>query len=381
MAAPVDGSDRDATLALMLTPGLGPTLIGRCVAAFGSAAATLEASAADLATIKGISPGRASELRRALDATRESGAVARELAIVAEHGADILTLNDAAYPRLLRAIPDPPTALYVRGPLLDTDSVALAVIGARRCSHYGREQADRFAFQLAQCGLTIVSGGAYGIDIAAHRAALRARGRTLVVLGSGLAHPYPADHVDVFNQVVSEGRGAVLSEFPMMTSPLPEHFPRRNRIISGLSLGVLVIEAGHRSGALSTARMAIEEHSRECMVLPGRVDSMQSDGCHKLVRDGAARLVTRPSEVLDELGETGHMLHAADEVATGRVHAAPGASPTQKQLLDALASPRTLDQLVTLTGLEVAAIQADLTMLEIRGQVARKGGLFERRRP
>lgn len=374
-------SEDDALLSLMLTPGLGHGLIARCLDAFGSAAAACEASALELAAIRGISRDRAFDLRKSLDAIMDGDPLRRERDLIAQHGVTLLTRDDVAYPKLLQQIPDPPVILYLRGRVTDVDAMAVALVGARKCSHYGREQADRFAFQLAESGMTIVSGGAYGIDAAAHRAALRAKGRTLAVIGSGLARPYPAEHVALFDQIVAEDRGAVISEFPMTTGPLAENFPRRNRIISGLSLGVVVIEAGYRSGALITARMAVEDHGRECMALPGRVDSPQSEGCHKLLRDGAAALVTRPGDVLDALGETGSMLHAAEhpeEVATLTV-AQHTLTDAQQKIVATLDSPRTLDQLVAMTAMPVQTVQSELTMLEIRGRITRRGGLFERK--
>jgi DNA processing protein len=371
--------ERDALLSLMLTPGLGHGLIARCLDTFGSASATRDASARELAAIKGISRDRAADIRRALDEDIDA-ALRAELELIAEQRVEVVLRDDAAYPALLRQTPDPPVLLYVRGRLTDADRLAVAIVGARKCSHYGREQADRFAFQLAESGMTIVSGGAYGIDAAAHRAALRAAGRTIAVIGSGLAKPYPRDHAALFDQIVAEDRGAVVSEFPMTTGPMAENFPRRNRIISGMSLGVLVIEAGFRSGALITARVAVEDHGRECMALPGRVDSPQSEGCHKLLRDGAAALVTRPGDVLDTLGEAGSMLHAAEhpeEAATLAV-AHVTLTPAQQTIVAALDSPRTLDQLVAMTQLPVQTVQSELTLLEIRGRVVRRGGLFER---
>ncbi len=397
----MDRAEQDALLTLLLTPGLGPTLTARCVEAMGSAAAAVEATPQQLAGVRGISPGTAATLRSEFDAVRARGELDRERELMESHGVGLVTSADAEYPTLLGHIPDPPPLLWVRGSLREDDALAVGLVGSRKCSHYGREQADRFAQGVARAGLCVISGGAYGIDAAAHQGALRAGGRTIAVIGSGLANPYPKDHAKLFDQIVNEERGAVVSELPMSIAPRPENFPRRNRIISGMSLGILVIEAALRSGALITARLCVEEHNRELMAVPGRVDSTTSAGCHKILREGWATLVTSPSDVIECLGEAGRLLEVAQDkpalagggngagkaVAPAKPAGAAGATPSlftlnlsdsQQKVWDALDSSRGLDELVAWTGLPVHTLQADLTMLEIRGSVQRKGGLFHR---
>ncbi|MFW6059775.1 MAG: DNA-processing protein DprA [Phycisphaeraceae bacterium] len=383
----MDAEERDALLTLLLAPGLGPTLVSRCVETFGSAGAALHASARDLAGVNGISANGAKKLRAGLDDLVGRDAAGEERRRAEAVGARLVMLEDAAYPRLLRHIPDPPPVLWVRGELRDDDALALGMVGSRKCTHYGREQADRFAYQCAEAGLCIVSGGAHGIDGAAHRAALRAGGRTIAVLGSGLADPYPAAHRELFDEVVEQG-GAVVSELPMDAPPMAEHFPRRNRIISGLALGVLVVEAAKRSGALITARLCVEEHGRELMAVPGRVDSRASEGCHKMIREGWATLVTNAADVLDGLGEAGQLLKQGVTREEGEAREPAtrydslfekNLTETQRRIVDALAEPRTLDQLTAWTGLPAAQVQADLTVLELRGTLRREQGLFRRR--
>lgn len=388
----MESAESRALLALMLTPGLGQTLIGRCVEQFGSASATLGVTGQQLGQIKGISANRAGELKRKLDEVQRSGAVGRELDAIRRAGVRLIHRDSEEYPKLLRLIPDSPLLLWVRGALRADDALGLGIVGSRKCSHYGREQADRFAAQCASAGLCIISGGAYGIDIAAHRAVLRVRGRTIAVIGSGLGVPYPKDHVPVFDEIVNEGCGAVVSEFPMGAGPKPENFPRRNRIISGMSMGVLVIEAAKRSGALITARLCVEDHGRECMALPGRVDAPASAGCHQIIRDGWATLVTSATDVLDQLGDAGQLLktdfqegmkspkpQAVQDVSAPSLFEV-SLTPPQKKLVEAMGEGRSLDELVAWMGAEVGSVQADLTVLEIRGVVARQGGLFVRRR-
>ena len=378
-----DSSERDALLALSLVDGLGPTLTRRCVESLGSASRVLAASTRDLAAVKGIGSHRAANVRGQIDRIASAGELEREQQLIAEHGVTLLSPADDGYPLLLRHIPDPPPLLYVRGQLREEDALSLAMVGSRRCTHYGREQADRLASLAAGAGLCVVSGGAYGIDAAAHRAALRADGRTIAVLGSGLARPYPEKHAELFDQIAA-GQGAVVSELAMTFPAMGENFPRRNRIISGLALGVLVVEAAARSGALITARLCAEEHGREVMALPGRVDSPASAGCHKMIRESWATLVTSFADVLDALGETGQMLKAGLTAEPADARQQPSVltqtlTDTQRQIVDALDEPRNLDELAAATGLAVAAISADLTLLQIRGAVDKQGPAFVRK--
>lgn len=375
---------------MTLTPGLGPTRIARLIEHAGSAESALSLTAAQLSQIHGVSEKGAGKLRRDIDATAKSDLLSREIDLIAKHDATLLSLDDEGYPALLKTIPSAPPLLWVRGRLKPADALSLAIVGSRKCSHYGREQADLIANALARSGVTIVSGGAYGIDIAAHRGALRAAksgaGRTIAVLGSGLGKPYPAEHAGVFAEIIAEDgeRGAVISEFPMLAGPRPENFLRRNRIVSGLCVGTLVVEASKRSGALSTARRCVDEQDRELMALPGRVDAPQSEGCHQIIREGWGQLVTGVSDILDVIGEQGVMLEAAQEQGgdstTATSSAASDASASAKAIVDVLETPRSLDEIVSWTGLEASAVQTELTMLEIRGAITRQGGLFVKRR-
>lgn len=377
----MEAAERDAMLTLNLVPGLGPTLIRRCIEAFGSAQAALEASIRGLSSVKGISERVARNVKRSIEEFQaDQSSIDRERQLIEKHGVTLIRLGEPNYPTLLQHIPDPPPMLYVRGEIREEDALAIAVVGSRRCSQYGREQADRLSGLCAQAGLAIVSGGAYGVDAAAHRAALRMKGRTIAVLGNGLAKPYPDAHHELFDQIVDSG-GAVISELPMQTPPKGENFPRRNRLISGLSLGVLVIEAAKRSGALITARLAAEDHGREVMAVPGRVDSMASEGCHKIIRDGWATLVTSGAEILDALGETGQLLKTG--LSSQPAKPQPNLfdanlSASQQKIVSSLEDAKTLDELLAGIGLPVQVVQADLTMLQIRGIVTKKGSQYAR---
>lgn len=394
-------------LALTLVPGMGPVRIARVLEAFGSYERVLAASAAELARVPGIGNKIA---RAVLTGLRDADAgVQRELEEIARAGAGLVTLADDDYPPLLRQIPAAPPVLTVRGLLLpnDLDRYPIAIVGSRGCTHYGIEQAARFAGALARSGLTVVSGGARGIDTAAHKGALDAGARTIAILGCGIARCYPPENAALFDRI-ADGSGAVISELPALTGPNAENFPARNRVISGLSLGVLVIEAGRKSGALITARHAADDHGREVMGVPGRVDSDASAGTHDLLRQGA-HLVCDPADVIAVLEGHARHLHAGTHEARtndpsrrppGLFVPAPipdgGASPPpglgqrtprpelgdltdlQRTLLDALSRARTADELAEHADIDAGRVRAELTMLELAGRVRRAGSRFER---
>jgi DNA processing protein len=374
----------DAELRLLLAPGIGPITCRKLRERFGDADAIVGASVSALTSIDGIGREMAEALRRAMD----DADVSAEREEMVKHDVRLILRDDASYPALLAAIDDAPPALWVRGELREQDRLSIAIVGSRRCSPYGREQAGRFAALLAQAGLAIVSGGALGIDGEAHRGALRVKGRTIAVMGCGLSRLYPPEHESLFERIAAEG-GALVSEFPMRIGPLAQNFPRRNRIISGLSVGVLVIEAAMRSGALITARLAAEEHGREVMAVPGRVDSPASAGCLKLIRDGAAALARDHADVLSQLDASSQLVRGALEAA-GHDGAAKAAtlfdgnlSPGQRAIVDVLTDGETMlvDQIAARTQLPMSQLMADLTLLEIRGRVQReRGGVRLRQR-
>ncbi len=214
-------------------------------------------------------------------------------------GVALVIAGDSDYPPMLAATSDPPIVLWIRGDFLPNDAWSVAIVGARRSSAYGVEQAGRFSGALAASEVTVVSGAARGIDAEAHRGALRAEGRTIAVVGGGLSDPYPPEHIELLDEIVAAG-GAVVSECPMQAAATPDRFPSRNRIIAGLSLGTLVIEAATRSGAIITANIACDIN-RLCMALPGPVHSGRSAGCHKLIQSMQAALVETPDDVLNHL--------------------------------------------------------------------------------
>ncbi len=363
-------------LRLHLAEGVGAIRFKRLLEHFGDVEAVCGAGVGQLKQVSGVGPKAAQGI-----AAVDEAAVDAELALAQEAGAEVLCLEDPAYPRPLKLIDDPPPVLYVRGELAEADAVALGVVGSRRCTHYGLEQAERFGGLLGRAGFTVISGGARGIDSAAHRGALAAGGRTIAVMGCGLARIYPPENLKLFDRMIAERRGAVISELPMQVEVKAANFPRRNRIISGLSLGVLVVEAARRSGSLITARLAAEQ-GKDVFAVPGRVDSPFSQGTNALIADGAT-MATDLEDILDALDRVGEALKSA-----GAVEAAKPAPPQpeltkdEARLMGYLAEAElSLDELVRRSRLPAAKVTAAMTMLAIKGLVKQlPGGVFAARK-
>ncbi len=379
-------------LRLTLVEGLGPVTIARALLAFGTPEGVMRASIRELAQLRGVGERKAEQIRRGLDSS--DAALREELDLAHTLGVRVVARGERDYPPLLEHVPSAPVVLYARGSLDPRrDLYSVGVVGSRRATHYGVEQTTRFSTALAQSGLTIVSGGARGVDTAAHRAAMQTgEGRTVAVLGCGLANCYPPENAALFDEIVARG-GAILSELPLRTGPNAENFPARNRIISGMSLGVLVIEAPGKSGALITARYAAEDQGREVLAIPGRVDSPASEGTNGLIKTGSAAMATSPRDVIDALENAARHAHRGSHGERTRAFALTGGGETdeapaiasrglterQRLIFEALDEPRSVDSLVERTGLEAAAVLAEATILEVRGMVARRGDRLERR--
>lgn len=358
--------DLHHTLRLAMVAGVGPRTRRLLLDRFGSSEAVLAAAPSELRSVQGVGPKLVERIR----AAREELDVEGLIGMCRNRGVQIIAETDEAYPSILRQIPDPPPVLFVRGELKPQDALAIGIVGTRHASHYGLRQAERLAASLARAGLTIVSGLARGIDAAAHRGALDAGGRTLAILGSGVLSIYPPEHDRLAEEVVAQG--ALVSEAPPLAAPHSGVFPQRNRVISGLSLGVLVIEAGDRSGALITARLAMEQ-GREVFALPGRVEDPTSRGCHRLIRDGT-KLVQNADDVLEELGplfepaarDDGRAVHHPAELLLNE---------QEQQVLDAIGTdPTPVDQILATTGLSVPNVLSTLSVLEMRRLVRRVSG-------
>ena len=294
---------------------------------------------------------------------------AHELSLARQAGVRVVTREQPGYPKALREIHDPPVALYIRGSM-PSEEVAIAVVGSRHASRYGLQTAERLAYDLALRGATIVSGLARGIDGAAHRGALKAGGRTIAVLGNGLSLVYPPEHEQLSRQIIEQG--ALLSEYPMTMEPLAQNFPRRNRIISGLSLGVVVVEAAARSGALITAGCALEQ-GREVFAVPGPITTPTSQGTHHLLQDGA-KLVTSVEDILEELRLTPQPV--VGTVASDAVGETQPFAEAQQQVLACVSGdePRYIDLIAEESGLEMSAVSSLLSQLELRHAVRQLPG-------
>jgi DNA processing protein len=352
--------EREAWLALNMVPHVGPATFAVLLERLGSARRVFKAARKALEHVAGVGPVTAEAIR----GFPVEETVARERKRMVAAGLQFLTLPEVEYPAPLREIAQPPPVLYVRGTWAPGDRRAVAIVGSRSATPYGRGVADRLAFDLAARGLTIVSGLARGIDAAAHRGALRAHGRTLAVLGSGGDVIYPAEHRKLAEAIA--GQGALFSEFPLGTPPLKGNFPQRNRLISGLALGVIVVEAAADSGALITAHHALEQ-GREVFAVPGMVRSRLSQGCHQLIKAGA-KLTEGWEDVIEELGvearvplmEAPSLPPLAGEEA--RVWALLGENPVH------------IDAVISGSHLSPSAVAACLLSLEIKGWVKQLAG-------
>jgi DNA processing protein len=355
-----------AALRLSLVDGVGPRIRQSLLTRFGTPQQVFDAAAADLMEIEGVGP----KIAAAVVAARYSQQAEEELSRCRELGIDLILRDDPGYPAALARICDPPGVLFCRGQLEPRDELAVAIVGSRRCTVYGRQQAERLAGTLARAGLTIVSGLARGIDAAAHRGALEAGGRTIAVLGTGLANIYPPEHGELADAVA--GQGAVVAEVPLETAALPGLFPQRNRIIAGLSLGVVVVEASRNSGALHTVRHALEQ-GREVFAVPGRIDSLASEGCHDIIRDGAV-LVRHADDILQGLGPLAAPVRSGVD---GAVHTARELllDDQERRILNLVPiDPISIDVILRDAGIEPSRALATLTVLEMRRLIRRLPG-------
>jgi DNA processing protein len=347
-------------IALTRISGIGPRRFDLLLQAFGSACAVWEAPAGQLSE-SGLD-------RRTVDTVvtmRPRIDPSMEIQHLRSLGATAIARQDPRYPRLLAEIYDPPPVLYVRGELDPADVPLLSIVGTRGATAYGRMAAERLAVGVAQAGVTVVSGMAYGIDAAAHRGALDAGGRTIAVLGSGLDRIYPSQHTRLAQQIIQQG--ALITEFPLGTKPDARNFPQRNRIVSGLSFGTLVVEAGERSGALGTAAYAAEQ-GRDVMAVPGSIYSPASQGTNRLIRDGAIP-ITGVEDILLELEpQRGMRPMAAERIVP--------ADDTERALLAILGDePLHIDEIARAVSLPMSVVSSGLAIMELKGMARQSGGM------
>ena len=362
----VPDEDRESFIRLSLVNGVGPRLLAGLVDHFGSADAALKATLSQLGQVPRIGPKLSTLIRD----SSQSDIAERVFQHCKEHNVQIIIAGDPEFPRLLAELPDPPVMLFIRGAFQKTDQLSIAMVGTRHCTHYGRTMAERISKALARYGITIVSGLARGIDAICHRGAIEANGRTIAVLGSSVTDIYPPEHKELAEQVVEHG--ALISETHPFSKPKAGVFPQRNRIISGLSLGTIVIEAADRSGSLITARHAGEQ-GRDLFAVPGAATSRMSRGCNQLIRDGAI-LIQDAEDVIEHLGPlvekanlgVGNVVHHAVELQLNEIESAV------LQAIDC--TPTDVDQVISTSKLPVPRVLSTLSVLEMRGLIQRLSG-------
>lgn len=354
-------------LELSLVPGVGPKTFFKLLDSFGSPKNALEASRPALEKAAGA--GAAAEaIERGCKADLD-----KSLKLIEEHDVTIVTFSDPAYPELLKHIHDPPPLLYVKGAFEPADRNAVSIVGSRRATHYGKTVAGKLAGDLARMGVTVVSGLAYGVDAAAHKGALAAGGRTIAVLGCGVDVVYPRANSKIYERIPQSG--ALISEFPMGCQPDPGFFPVRNRIVSGLSLGTLVVEAPRKSGALITARLAMEQN-REVFAVPGNIFSPYGEGCHRLIKDGA-KLVENVYDIISEVEAGLEELAIKDSVATADEadRSRTKMSADERKVFNFLSmAPAHIDAVIEECDLTASRAAGALMTLELKGLAQQLSG-------
>lgn len=366
---------REAFVALNLIEGVGPVRVRQLLEHFGDAPAILTASRTQLLQVRGIGDDTAG----AIAGWEQTTDLAGELKRIADSGCRVIIQSDEEYPGSLREIYDPPIVLYLKGALTAREKNAVAMVGSRQTTHYGIETARKLAYQLAYVGVTVVSGGARGIDTAAHQGALAAKGRTVCVLGTGLSIVFPPENKELFDRIAENG--AVMSQFPFNRNGDKQSFAIRNRIVAGMTLGTVVVEADLHSGALITANFATE-YGRQVFAVPGRIDSPRSKGCHELIKKGA-KLCEGAEDVLSEFE---YLFPASNKPPSpGETGTLPALelSENEQKVLDALRpdDETSIDEAIRRSGLPSSAVSVALLSLEMKRVVKQlPGKLFVRNR-
>lgn len=361
-------SDPASWLTLARVPGIGAARFHALLRRFRSPSSALSASVDELTGIEGLGPQTA----RAIRSHRDQAFVDRQLRLLERHGARIVTFRDRDYPERLRDIYDPPPFLYVSGGWEAKDEQSVAIVGTRYASSYGRRMAEAFSADLSAYGFTVVSGMARGVDTLAHRTVLKGNGRTVAVLGSGLDRPYPAENRKLMASI--REHGAVMTEQPFGTGPDAVNFPQRNRIISGSTLGTIVVEAGKVSGALITARFALDQ-GREVFAVPGPLNVPGSEGVNRLIKDGTAKLIQRVEDVIDELAPR----LGLDPSEVDRKPPVPAYDllPEEQAMYSRLSTePEHIDRLASSQGLQSSQALGVLLGLELKGAARQLPGMM-----
>jgi DNA processing protein len=364
---------REAFIALNLIEGVGPVRARSLLEHFGDAPKILSASKHELTRVRNIGD----ETAEAISNWEKSVDLAGELKRISDFGCHVLISSDENYPPLLREIYDPPLVLYVKGELTVKDKNAVAMVGSRMTTHYGIETARKLAYQLAYTGVTVVSGGARGIDTAAHQGALSGKGRTIAVLGTGINLITPPENAELFERIAANG--AVITQFPFNRPADKQSFPIRNRIVAGMTLGTVVVEANLTSGALITANFATE-YGRQVFAVPGRIDSPRSKGCHDLIKKGA-KLCEGVEDILSEFEYLFPASNKPPSPGDTGVLPALELSATEQKILDAVKADdeTTIDEIIRASGLPSSTVSVALFGLEMKRLVKQlPGKLFVR---
>lgn len=363
---------REALVALNMVEHVGPVRLRQLLERFGDPVAVLKASRRQLLQVNGIGEDTA----EAIAGWEKNVNLAAELQRIADYGCRIVTGEDAEYPALLRQIYDPPIVLYVKGDLLPKDKNSVALVGSRMTTHYGIEVARKLAYQLAYVGVTVVSGGARGIDSAAHQGALSAKGRTVAVLGTGINVVFPPENKELYDRIAANG--ALITQFPFNRPGDKQSFPIRNRIVAGMTLGTVVVEANLTSGALITANFAAE-YGRQVYAVPGRIDSPRSKGCHELIKKGA-KLCEGAEDILSEFEYLFPPSNKPPSAAETGVLPALELSQNEQRVFDALgAEEATIDEVIRKSSLPASTVSVALLSLEMKRIVRQlPGKLFVR---
>lgn len=363
-------TEKEFLMVLNCIPDIGFVRFNNLIKHFGAVEKIFSATKAELEKVDQIGP----KVSSAIISCDKDKTLKCEMKLIERCSVKVISYLDKDYPVNLKDIYDPPIILYVKGELTAEDKYSIGIVGSRHASRYGLQTAERLGCELAAMGLTVVSGLARGIDAAGHKGALKAKGRTIAVLGSGLANIYPEEHIKLADEIAKAG--AVVSEFPMATEPYKDNFPRRNRIISGLSLGVIVVEAAKNSGALITTDFALEQ-GRELFAVPGQAQAATAAGTNMLIRQGA-KLVESADDVIEELGDVikGHMKAAAPGGRDEKISKALGGlNEAEVKIFETLSdAPVSIDEIVDDTGLPVTEAMSCLTRLELKGIVAQLPG-------
>ncbi|MFN7140527.1 MAG: DNA-processing protein DprA [Limisphaerales bacterium] len=364
--------EREALVALNMIEGVGPVRVRQLLEFFGDAPSILKASRQQLLQVRGIGEDVAGSIR---DWEKDVD-LAGELKRISQFNCNIVIQSDENYPELLKQIYDPPIVLYVKGKLLPQDKNGVALVGSRMTTPYGMETARKLAYQLAYIGVTVVSGGARGIDTAAHQGALSAKGRTIAVIGNGINIIYPTENKELFDRIAENG--VVMTQFPFNRKGDKQTFPIRNRIVAGMTLGTVVVEANLTSGSLITANMAVE-NGRQIFAVPGRIDSPRSKGCHELIKRGA-KLCEGAEDILSEFEYLFPQTNRPATPAETGVLPAIALSENEQKVYEVLSKQETaIDEIIQKCGLPVSAVSVALLSLEMKRLVKQlPGKLFLR---